>query len=202
MSAEQRQAAQQFTNYVLSEPVQRQVMAMGLMRPALTTIPLDYPFVKELGVDPSPQNVLPMPDAETLAAIQASWRYVKKNADILLVVDTSGSMKDDNKLVQAQKAITLFLQKLIDHNQEQNRVGLRSFSGSLQWQSAPAILESRRSQLTDQINALQPEGETALYDALVAAIKQLQEATLLTFAPSFSSVTARTTIVEPSSPMC
>lgn len=176
VSAEQRQAAKQFTNYVLSEPVQRQVMTVGLMRPALTTIPLSYPFVKELGVDPSPpQNVLPMPDAETLAAIQASWRYVKKKADILLVVDTSGSMANDNKLVQAQKAITLFLQKLIDHNQEQNRVGLLSFNGSLQWQSTPAILEGRQSQLTDQINALQPEGETALYDALVAATKQLQD---------------------------
>ena len=175
VTAEQRQAAQQFTNYILSEKVQQQVMQVGLMRPALTTIKLAYPFVKELGVDPlQPQTTLAIPDAETINAIQASWRYVKKKADILLVVDTSGSMATDNKLMQAQDAMSLFLQKLIEHNQEQNRVGLMSFAGTIQQYNTPVILEGQQAELTAQINALQPDGETALYDALIAAIQRLQ----------------------------
>lgn len=176
VTAEQRNAAQVFTQYVLSEKVQRAVMTVGLMRPVLPSIPLDYPFTKAQGVDPlQPQTVLAMPDAETLTKIQASWAYVKKKADILLVIDTSGSMAEEDKLIHAQKAVTLFLQKLIDHNQAQNRVGLISFAATTTARVAMTTLEGNRAAITEQVNLLRPEGETALYDALVAAVQQMQD---------------------------
>ena len=95
VSEEQRTAAKLFTQYVLSETVQRKVLENGF-RPVNSAVPIGYPIVAELGVDPNqPTTVLNVPDPDVIAAVQASWQYVKKQGDILLVLDRSGSMEGD-----------------------------------------------------------------------------------------------------------
>ncbi len=101
VSDKQRSAAKVFTEYVRSEEVQRKVLEAGF-RPVNPDVPLGYPIALELGVDPDqPVNVLTVPDADVIAAVQASWQYVKKPGNVFIVMDTSGSMEGD-KIRQAR----------------------------------------------------------------------------------------------------
>ncbi|MFN8493893.1 MAG: VWA domain-containing protein [Caldilineaceae bacterium] len=164
VTPEQRSAARVFTDYVLSEAVQSKVMAAGL-RPALKSLKLAFPFTTEMGVDPQqPTNVFDTPAPDVITAIQTSWQYVKKQADIALVIDTSGSMSGE-KLQQAKAAANLFLDKL----DAQNRVALLTFNNTV-YQSGPLNpAENARPTLHETINSLAAGGGTALYDGILAA---------------------------------
>ncbi|MGB7536972.1 MAG: extracellular solute-binding protein [Anaerolineales bacterium] len=165
VTEEQRTAAKLFTNYVLSEVVQRKVLENGF-RPVNSSVPIGYPIVAELGVDPNqPTTVLNVPDPDVIAAVQASWQYVKKQGDILLVLDRSGSMEGD-KIEQVKNASVLFLEKM----PTQNRVGLTIFNDQAQELVAPGLVEEVSNQISTYIYSLQATGGTALYDTLIMTI--------------------------------
>jgi len=168
VSEEQRTAAKLFTDYVLSELVQRKVLENGF-RPVNTAVPIGYPIVPELGVDPNqPTTVLNVPDPDVIAAVQASWQYVKKQGDILLVIDRSGSMEGD-KIEQVKQAAVLFLERM----PTQNRVGLTIFNNYAQELVAPGLVEEVSNQIATYIYSLQADGGTALYDTLILTIDSL-----------------------------
>jgi Ca-activated chloride channel family protein len=170
VSPEQAEAARVFTQYVLSPVVQEQVLANGF-RPVNPDVPLGYPFVEELGVDPNqPLTVLEVPEPAVLAEIQQSWNFVKKQADIWLVIDVSGSMFGD-KIDQAKAAALAF----VERTESQNRVGLIVFSSRAQVVVPLDRVESNRPALREAINRLQADGDTALYDALVESVDLLRE---------------------------
>ena len=55
------------------------------------------------GADPAqPQRVLGLPEPRVLDRIRKTWRADRKPANVLLVVDTSGSMNDENRLARAK----------------------------------------------------------------------------------------------------
>jgi Ca-activated chloride channel family protein len=169
VSAEQRSAAKVFTEYIRSETVQRKVLENGF-RPVNPKVPIGYPITPELGVDPDqPATVLTVPDPDVIAAVQTSWQYVKKQGDILMVVDTSGSMEGD-KITQARDAATQFMEKM----SAKNRVGLLTFSDQPQMQTELGLAEDVKGQINQHIAAMQANGSTSLYDALIASIDKLQ----------------------------
>lgn len=171
VTKEQRQAAKIFTEFVRSEAIQQKVLESGF-RPVNDNVPLGYPIVPELGVDPNqPTNTLLVPDPEVVVEVQASWELVKKQANVLLVIDTSGSMEGD-KLAQAQEAALAFL----DNMPPQNRVGLISFNTNVKTLVPLGSLEGNEQQVRDQINKLEAKEETALYDAIEQAIEELKNA--------------------------
>ncbi len=162
---EQRAAAKVFTAYVRSEEVQRKVLENGF-RPANPDVPLGYPIVPELGVDPNqPVTVLDEPDPDVIAAVQASWQYVKKQADVLLVFDVSGSMSG-SKIDQAKQAASAFLDKM----PSQNRVGLIKFNQNVEMAVPLASFEGASTNVRQQIGLLEADGDTALYDAILNAV--------------------------------
>ena len=122
---------------------------------------------RTLGVDPNqPTNVLTVPDPEVIAAIQSSWQFVKKQADVLLVIDVSGSM-DGDKIAQARDAANLFL----DNMPTQNRVGLIAFNHEIQQRVPLNTYESSGNTIRQEINALLADGDTALFQAIIQAIE-------------------------------
>ena len=186
---EQYAAAKVFTEYVRSEVVQRKVLESGF-RPVNPSVPVGYPIAPELGVDPNqPSTVLEVPDPEVVAQVQASWQFVKKQADVLLVVDTSGSMQGD-KIDQARTAANAFL----DGMPPQNRVGLVIFDSQPQAFDfnvnsfvpingenmnlvEPLIsFEGGQNNIRAQVNALEVGGDTSLYDAIEQSITLLKAA--------------------------
>ena len=187
VTPEQRQAAKTFTDYIRSEPVQQKILESGF-RPAIPQVEAGYPIVPELGVDPNqPATVLDVPDPAVVAAVQASWQFVKKQADVLLVIDTSGSMEGD-KIGQAKTAAQAFLDKM----PAQNRVGLVTFdsqpraldfnansriyldSSVIDSIEALASFEGGQAKIRSHIDSIQAGGDTSLYDAISQAVELLK----------------------------
>jgi Ca-activated chloride channel homolog len=171
VTPEQQEAARVFVDYVLTPDVQRAVMAQGF-RPANPDVPLEFPFVEENGVDPNqPTTVLDVPDPDVIATIQQSWALVKKQADILLVIDVSGSMSNENKIVQAQEAALAFIESL----ETNNRVGLAIFSDRVDLRVPIDDLERTRSQLYSNIRSLRADGGTELFQAITESVNIMNE---------------------------
>ena len=171
VSDEQRAAARIFTDFIRSEAIQQKVLENGF-RPVNPNVAVGYPIAPELGVDPQqPKTILEVPDPAVIAAVQSSWQLVKKQADVLLVIDTSGSMEGD-KLEQAKAAANIFL----DNMPAQNQVGLLTFDDDVTLLVPPSPFEGNQSQLRAQINGLATTGNTSLYDAIEQSIELLKNA--------------------------
>ncbi|MEZ4866677.1 MAG: substrate-binding domain-containing protein [Caldilineaceae bacterium] len=170
VSAEQRTAAGIFTDFIRSSAIQQRMMAAGF-RPVDLSLKLGAPFVPEFGVDPlQPATTIDAPTTEAIAAIQTSWQYVKKQADIALVIDVSGSMEGD-KIDQARTAAQRFLDLLPPNN----RITLITFNGTTTQNNELAPLEQVEGSLRRQIEGIVADGGTALYDAVAAAAQILDQ---------------------------
>ena len=162
VSAEQKVAAELFTQYILTEEVQRQVLENGL-RPVNPAVAIGYPITPEFGANPNePTLILDAPSAELIVAVQNSWQYVQKQSDILLVVDVSGSMYENNKLEQAKQAARAF----IDGTPAENRVGLLAFNETVQYLVPLAPLSQNKEKILTELQNLAAYGDTSLYDAV------------------------------------
>ena len=100
-----------------------------------------------------------------LAAIKKAWRRDRKPANILLVLDTSGSMNDEGRLKRAKAGLEVFFRGV----EPQDSVGLTIFSDKIKPLIAPAPLSKNRDELRDRVRNLIADGGTAFYDATVEA---------------------------------
>jgi Ca-activated chloride channel family protein len=169
VTPEQQEAARVFTEFVLTPAMQTIIMSEGF-RPANTDVELTFPFVAENGVDVTqPRTVLDVPAPEVIAAIQQSWSLVKKQADVVLLIDISGSMLDEGKLDQAKQAALVFIEQM----EGRNRVGLAVFNDQVQNLVAMDTLETNRADIRSRIESLRADGGTALYSGLVEVLNQI-----------------------------
>jgi len=163
-TSDEQSAAQQFFDFLTSEESQRLAMSYGF-RPTNTSVPLDHPISEAMGVDPQGvQNILDIPPAEVIVATKNTWKENRKRADILLVVDISGSM-DGEKLELVKAGLETFLLNLLP----EDRVGLVTFSGQTMVPIQPAPLSENRIALQTAIQNMQALDQTALYDAVAEA---------------------------------
>jgi Ca-activated chloride channel family protein len=173
-TSEEQQAAEQFFNFLLTPESQQLAMSYGF-RPANVDVPLADPISPTYGVQPQGvQNILPIPSADVIVEAKKIWGQNRKRADIVLVVDVSGSMEENGKLDQAKAGLGTFLARILP----EDRVGLVIFSSTAQVAVDPAPLSENRIALDDAIQALRPQGKTAIYDGLMAgkaALDQLPE---------------------------
>ncbi len=85
-----------------------------------------------------------------------------------IVLDTSGSM-DGDKIISARQALDKFLYQLTDPNDE---VFLYRFDNS------PELIEGwtrDKRRVSESLGRIQPRGSTALYDAVVDAVRLAQQ---------------------------
>jgi Ca-activated chloride channel family protein len=168
-TAEQREAARRFIDFVLTPDIQRMIMSLGF-RPANPALPLESPLLPEYGIDPAgPSITLDVPSPEVVTAIQNSWTFVKKQADIVLLIDVSGSMSEGSKLQQAKQAALAFLEAIPDGN----RVGLTVFNTAVEEVVPLTAIEGNQHILRDAINNLQTVGGTALYSAVINTLNNM-----------------------------
>src|SRR5215207_5294453 len=168
-SSDEQQAADQFFNFLLTPDSQKLAMSYGF-RPANVDVPLADPVSAAFGVQPQGvQNILPIPSAEVIVEAKKVWGQNRKRADIVLVVDVSGSMDENGKLDQAKAGLGTFLQRILP----EDRVGLVTFSSGAQIVVEPAPLGQNRVALDDAIQAMRPTGKTAIYDGLMAGKQAL-----------------------------
>jgi Ca-activated chloride channel family protein len=165
VSAQEAQGAKAFQQY-LAKAVTPQVAARSGFRPAnRATKPL-APVSAANGADPNqPQRVLQLPEPRVLAAIKQAWHRDRKPANILLVLDTSGSMAEEQRLVRAKQGLEAFFRGV----EPQDSVGLTSFSDRIQPLVAPAPLSRNADRLRTSVRRLIADGGTAFYDATIEA---------------------------------
>ncbi|MGC3990917.1 MAG: VWA domain-containing protein [Chthoniobacteraceae bacterium] len=162
VTPERREAAQKYVAFLLEKPQQEKALQYGF-RPGLPEIPLTAPLDAAHGVNPKePQTTLEVPSAEVMDGITRLWHENKKRARITLVFDTSGSMREDNKIVSARLGGLELLKKLDDADS----FALEPFNNQILGNTPPAPLKGARETYEKQINSLFASGGTALYDAI------------------------------------
>lgn len=165
VSAKHREAAQVYIDYLLERPQQERAMTFGF-RPADPAIALAAPFDAEHGVDPrEPQTTLAVPKVEVMDATLRLWHENKKRSDVVLVFDTSGSMKEGDRMPNAREGALQLLTMLHDHDS----FSLLPFSDRPTWVLEGSEVGKSRDEARQRISGLFPEGGTALYDAIAAA---------------------------------
>lgn len=169
-TADERAAAERFYEFLLTEENQRAAMSFGF-RPANPNVPLLDPISPVFGADPQGvQTVLAVPPAEVIVAIKNSWSLNRKRADILLVVDTSGSMEGD-KMTMVKAGIETFLMRILP----EDRVGLVTFDSTARLVVPMAPLSDNRIALQTAVQEMRAAGRTALFDALALGKQVLDE---------------------------
>ncbi len=169
---EEAEAAEIFRDFILAREQQEKAIA-NFLRPLDSSIPLRAPLTMENGTDPSvtPRTVasLPSPNAEVSNAVIDLFNITKRKATILLVLDTSGSMQGD-RINTARAATVEFLNRL-DANDE---VGLIVFSNDVTTLAEPARVGDVVEGLSQRVNGLIADGNTALYGAICDAVAQME----------------------------
>ena len=165
VSAEQKEGAQKFQEYLASE-ITPEVAAKSGFRPSDRETAPVAPITLENGADPKqPERTLQLPEPRVLAGIKKAWRRDRKPANILLVLDTSGSMNEEQRLERAKAGLDVFFKNV----EPQDSVGLTTFSEKVQPLIAPAPISETGQELRQRVRDLIAEGGTAFYDATIEA---------------------------------
>ena len=166
----QRRGAARFGEF-LAANIDAAMAARFGFRPAdLRQKPSD-PLNAAHGVDPAqPARVLGLPEPRVLDLIKKTWREDRKPANVLLVLDTSGSMVEANRLPSAKNGLRTFLREVAP----QDRVGLMAFNERVTPLAPIEPVRRNRAALTARVSGLIADGGTAIYDATEQAVAQVK----------------------------
>jgi Ca-activated chloride channel family protein len=169
VTPEQSAGAASFGRY-LADRIDAETAAKGGFRPADLEAKPRAPLTAENGVDPDqPERILGLPEPRVLAALKQAWRNDRKPANVLLVLDTSGSMTQEKRLENAKQGLQAFLKEVAP----QDHVGLTTFSDRIQPLVAIAPARRNRAKLRRIVSNLIAEGGTAIYDATTEGVAQV-----------------------------
>jgi len=169
VTAEHREAAKTYVQYLLQRPQQEKAIAYGF-RPGAVDVPLATPINEAHGVDPKePKTTLEVPSVPVMDAILGLWQQKKKAANVVLVMDTSGSMNDNHKIQNAREGARQLVSLLSDGD----RLSLLPFNSKVTWASQNLLIKSGRDELSRTIDSLFAQGGTALYDSIDSAYQYL-----------------------------
>jgi len=164
-------AAQAYLQFLREKPQQERALTLGF-RPGSPAVAVGAPVDANHGVDPNPpQTILEVPTVEVMDAALAVWQERKKRADVTLVIDTSGSMSDNNKIGFAREGANVLLAALGDAD----HFSLYPFSTTGQWAEHDVALADKRAEVVSSIGGLYADGDTALYDAVDLAWQDLHD---------------------------
>ena len=163
VTAERKEAAQIYINYLLARPQQEKALTYGF-RPGSPDVAVGSPIDAAHGVDPKqPTTTLEVPSSEVIAALQQQWdNEEKKPADIVLVLDTSGSMREEGKMSAAKAGAKQLVSLLSDKDD----FSLLPFNATWAWASKDQPAMQGRKVSDDAVDSVFPQGQTALYDAV------------------------------------
>ena len=169
VSPEHREAAKIYIQYLLARAQQEKAMQYGF-RPAAVDVTLAEPLDSAHGIDPKePKTTLEVPSVEVINGILQVWKAQKKHSNIVLVLDTSGSMSEEGKMTSAKEGAKQLVELLDDGD----TFSFLPFSSELHWTQQDASVKNLRAQLLVNVDSLFASGGTALYDSIDAAYQHL-----------------------------
>lgn len=163
------EAAGIFREYLLSEAGQEQALSTGL-RPINPAVAIGPPLDEAHGVDPTqPEIVFQSPSVDAVYAVQELWQAARKPVNLVMLLDTSGSMRG-SKIEGMQDAAEQFIQ----HMGDEDTISLIEFYTEADLLIDQASVGSDRAQAIEAVRNLQPGGETTLFDAIGTGAELVQ----------------------------
>ncbi|MDA0242699.1 MAG: VWA domain-containing protein [Chloroflexi bacterium] len=167
VTAEQAEGGQIFLDYLLARE-QQELAIDNYLRPLDSNVALRAPLTLENGTIPtaSPATIpaLPSPDEAVSEAVIDLFLLTKRKATIVLVLDTSGSMRGE-RISTATTATVDFL----DNLSPDDEVAVLTFSNNTLTLSEPNRVGEVKESLQPLIRTLIAEGNTALYESVCQA---------------------------------
>jgi Ca-activated chloride channel family protein len=172
VTPEHREAADIYIRYLLDKPQQQKALTYGF-RPASVDVPVGAPIDAQHGVNPAePKTTLEVPSVEVINRILTLWQIRKKHADVVLVLDTSGSMNDEHKMENAKIGAKQFIAQMSNLD----TFSFLPFSSDLHWSIKNLVLQyDGKAQATAAVDSLFADGNTRLYDAIDGAYTYLKQ---------------------------
>jgi len=168
VSPEQKVAAQEFETFLLDRPQQLKAIELGF-RPSDPAIPLTSPLDSQHGVDiGQPKTIMEIPPAEVISGIQDLWKQTKKPVDLVVVMDTSGSMAGE-KISAARNSLMQFINMLDDRD----RLQVVIFNSKIYNLTELTEIGPMRQQVLARVSGITEGGGTQLYDATIQTYQAL-----------------------------
>ncbi len=170
VTQDHRDAAKAYIAYLLDRPQQEAAMKSGF-RPSDVSVPLTAPIDTAHGIDPKePTTVLETPGADVISGVLDLWKVNKKKAHVVLVMDCSGSMRQEQKMTNAREGAAT----LIDLLGAEDTFSILPFSSQPRWALQSVQLKDQREHARQITSGLIADGGTALYDSVSVAFDYLQ----------------------------
>ena len=156
-----REGAQIFREYPLDEAAQQLAVTRGL-RAANDAVDAEATMDEAQGVDlAQPEAVFAAPSTDAIYAVQELWQSARKDVNLVMVIDVSGSMSGA-KIESVRRSAVQFIEQMGDDDY----LSIISFSSQPQSLIKYQRVGDQRQAMIDTVANLQAEGDTSLYDAM------------------------------------
>lgn len=157
--------------HAIDRPQQEKTLSYGF-HPGDVGIQLASPLDADHGIDPQEsKTTLEVTSVEVMDAVIKLWHDHKKRSNIILDFDTSGSMKDNRKMPNAQDGA----KQLVAMLDGKDYLSLLPFDTQPAWAGKDMLMSNDRSSATGTLESFIPGGETALNDSIGEAYRYLLE---------------------------
>ncbi len=157
-----QEAAQVFRDYLVSTEAQTIATSYGL-RPINNEAEIQWPLSNgENGVDLSqPEIVFAPPTIDTIYAVQDLWQSERKDVNLVMLLDVSGSMSG-SKINNMRDAAIQF----VDQMGDDDFISIIIFSSQALVLVEHEQLGTSRDKVINAIARLEANGDTSLFDAI------------------------------------
>lgn len=171
MDANKKAAAQKVVTYLQSNEAQQILTELGL-RPGTPGVALGSKFTADFGVDPQARyDSYRPPQPQVVEAMVKNWQeQAKKPSLVMVVIDTSGSMKGAR--ISAMQST---LQSYVNSLTPKDTIAMMDFNSII---NAPVLIEGTpegKAKGLQYVALLKAAGQTKLYDATLAGRNWLQQ---------------------------
>ena len=171
MDANKKAAAQKVVKYLQSNEAQQILTELGL-RPGTPGVALGSKFTADFGVDPQAKyDSYRPPQPQVVEAMVKNWQeQAKKPSLVMVVIDTSGSMKGA-RIAAMQSTLQSYVNSLTP----KDTIAMMDFNSII---NAPVLIEGTpegKAKGLQYVAALKAAGQTKLYDATLAGRNWLQQ---------------------------
>ncbi|MDZ4827100.1 MAG: substrate-binding domain-containing protein [Actinomycetota bacterium] len=186
VTEQEKEAARKFETFIKEPGAQERVLEFGF-RPGNPEVAIGEPISAQWGVDPEqPQTLLEVPEPQVLTGLLDRWQEDRKRAQVMLLLDVSGSMGDPGNPDTGETKLDLAKVAVIDALDEfatDDDVGLRVFTTNMgesaldDWQDLLPIepLGGQREEMVRTVGNLVPLNGTPLYTATGDAYEAVLE---------------------------
>jgi Ca-activated chloride channel family protein len=172
LDAETQEAVELFRDYLLSDAGQETAVSFAL-RPVNENVTIGPPLTEASGVDLNqPEIVFNEPNVAALYAVQDLWQTARKDVNLIMLLDTSGSMRG-GKIENMRDAAAQFVEQMGD----EDRLTIIGFSTEPYLIIEGVQVGPNRDKLVNAITGLDANGDTTLFDAIGEGAASIERTT-------------------------